>query len=99
MQQYEPVACGGRSMQTVQSRNALGGDVEQCAVVGRVLGRRIDPVREQGKVQLVVPRGEIVDLEPLDVLLDGRASRQQRGHHDHGAQMRRDAIAQRKTGQ
>ena len=93
MQQHEPVACGGRSMQMVQSRNALGGDVEQSAVFGRVLGRRIDPVRKQSKVQLVVPRGEIVDLEPFDVFLDGRASRQERGNHDQGAQIRRDPVA------
>ena len=57
----------------------------------------IGPVREQCEVQFDVRRCEIVDLEALNVLLDCRASRQQRGHHDHGAQIRRNAFAQGKA--
>jgi len=42
---------------------------------------------------------EIMDLEALNLLFDGRACRQQCGHHDHRAQMRRDALAQCETGE
>ena len=80
-------------MQMIQSRNALHGDIEQRGVSCRVLGRCIRPVRKQREVQLNIRRRKIVNLEAFDVFLDGRASRQKCGHHDHRAQMRWDAFA------
>ena len=93
MKQHKSVPRRGRSVQMIQSRDAFVGDGEQRGVSCRVLGRCIRPVRKQREVQLGVRRSEMVDLEAFDVFLDGRASRQKYGHHDHGAQMRWDAFA------
>ena len=98
MEQQEAVARRSGTVQTIQPCDALPRDVEERGVSRRVLGRCIGPVREQGEVQLEVRRGQIVDLEALDVFLDGRGSREQGGHHDHGAQMRRDAFKEREAG-
>ena len=43
--------------------------------------------------------GEIVNLEPLDLLVDRRARRQQGRDGDQGAQVRRHAVAQVQAGQ
>ena len=43
--------------------------------------------------------GEVVDLEPLDLLVDRRAGRQQGRDGDQGAQMRRHALPQVEAGQ
>ena len=43
--------------------------------------------------------GEMMDLQPLDLLLDRLACRQQRRHRDERAQMRGHAVAQLQGGQ
>ncbi len=80
-------------MESIQARNARRGDVEQRRVALRAFIRRVRPVGKHREVKLGLRGSEVVDLEALDVLLNGRARSQQRRHHDHGAQMRRDAFA------
>ena len=58
-----------------------------------------DPVRQQREVQLVVGRGEVVDLEPVQVFFDRGARAQQHRHGDQRAQLCGHAVAQRETRQ
>ena len=53
-----------------------------AVIARRRLGRRVGPVGQQREMELAVRTGEVVDLEPLDLLLDRRARRQQRRHRD-----------------
>ena len=45
-------------------------------------------------MEIAVRAGEVMDLQPLDLLLDRLACRQQRRHRDQRAQMRGHAVAQ-----
>ena len=55
-------------------------------------------VQSDRSAKCTAPRGigEIVDLQPLELLVDRRAGRQQRRDGDEGAQLRRHAVAQRR---
>ena len=59
-----------------------------------VLGRGVQPVGEQGEMQIAVRAGEIMDLQTLDLFFDRLRRRQQRRHRDERAQMRRNAVAE-----
>ena len=99
MQQQESFAARGRAVAAVQARDAQHRDVEQRVVGGGVFGVGIRPVRQQREMQLVVGRGEIVDLEPVQVLFDRGARAQHHGHGHQGAQFCRNAFAQRQARQ
>ena len=57
-----------------------GRRVQQRLVVRGASAGGVGPVREQREMQVALGRGQVVDLEPLDLLLDGSACRQQRRH-------------------
>ena len=99
MQQQEALAGRRRTVAPVQPRDAENGDVEQCIVIRAVFARGIQPVRQQGEMQLLVGRGEVVDLQPVQVFFDGGARIQQHRHGDQRAQFGRDTVAQRQTRQ
>ena len=99
MQQQEAFAARGRAVAAIQPRDAEHRDVEQRVVGGGVLGVGIRPVRQQREVQLVVRRGEVVDLEPVQMFFHRGARAQHHGHRDQGAQFLRNAVAQRQAGQ
>ena len=99
MQQQESFAAGRRTVTPIQPRDADDGDVEQRIVLRHALRRRVRPVGEQREVQLLIGRGEIVDLEPVQVFLDARARVQQHRHGDQCAQVLGNAFAQRQAGQ
>ena len=55
---------------------------EQRRVAVRVLGRGVGPVGQQGEMEFAVGAGEIVDLQPRDLLRDRRVRGQQGRHGD-----------------
>ncbi len=99
MQQQETFAARGRAVAAVQARDAEHRDVEQRVVGGGVFGIGIRPVRQQREMQLVVGRGEVVDLEAMQMLFDRGARAQHDGHGDQRAQLLRNAVAQREARQ
>ena len=50
-------------------------------------------------MQLIVRRGQVVDLEPVQMFLDRRARAQHHRHRDQRAQLLGHAVAQREAGQ
>ena len=99
MQQQETFAARGRAVAAVQPRDAEHRDVEQRVVGGGVFGVGIRPVRQQREMQLVVGRGEVVDLEAMQVFFDRGARAQHDGHGHQRAQLFRHAFAQRQARQ
>ena len=53
---------------------------------GDVLGRGVEPVRQQGEPQIALAVPEVVDLEAADVGLDVRLVGEQHRHDDERAQ-------------
>ena len=53
----------------------------------RVLGRRVEPVRQQGEPEVAVAVRQVVDLEAADLGLDVRLAREERRHDDERAQL------------
>ena len=94
MQQQETRAAGSRSVTRVQSRDASRCDSQQRLVAVDVLGCGVQPVGEQCKMQVAFGTGEMVDLQTLDLLLDGVRRGQKRRYGDEGAQMRGNAVGQ-----
>ena len=72
MQQQEAVAAGRRAVAPIEPRDALRRRGEQRRVALDVLGRGIGPVGEQREMKVAFRAREMVDLQPLDLLLDRR---------------------------
>ena len=83
----------------VEPIDSRGRGRQELVVAGNLLGRRVEPVREQGEAEIAVAVREVVQLEPADLGLDVRLVGQQRGHHDERAHLRRDALGQIEPGQ
>ena len=94
MEQQEAVAARRRAVALVEPGDALRCSREESGVALEVLGRSIGPVGEQREMQIAFRAGEVMDFQPLDLLLDRRVRRQQRRHRDERAQMRGHAVAQ-----
>ncbi len=99
VEQEETVTCGTLAVKPVQSCNGLARHREKLLISGNIFGRGVCPVRQQRKIQLAFRRGEVVNLEPLDLLFDCGASGEQRGYDHQRSQMRWNTFAQRETGQ
>ena len=74
-------------MTLVQARDRADGRAEQLVVTDCTLSRGIAPVREQCEAQLAVGTRQVMNLQTLDLLFEFRLCGQQRGHHDHRAQV------------
>jgi hypothetical protein len=99
MQEQEALAAGRRPVAAIQPRDAEHRDVEQRLVVAEIFSVRVDPVRQQREMQLVVGRGQIVDLEAMEIFLHRGAGAEQHRHRHQRAQLFRDACAQREARQ
>ena len=99
MQKEETLARRARAVNSVQSRDALAPRHRAARRQRERFRRSVGPIRKQRKVQLAFRRSEIVDLEALDLLFERDGSGEQCRYHHHRAKMRRNAVAQRKTGQ
>ena len=62
---------------------------EEVVVAGRVLGRGVEPVGQQGEPQVALAIAQVVDLEATDVGLDLLLVREEHRHHDERAHRRR----------
>ncbi len=83
----------------VEPRDAVAGGRQEPIVLRHRLGGRVDPIREEGEVEVTGRVGEEVDLEPSDLLLDLGFARQQRRYHHEGPQARGNAVARLQTRQ
>ena len=93
MQQEKAIAAvGRRTVATIQIRDALGRRRHQRRILGHRLGRRVHMVGQEREANVPVRIGEVVDLEPADLLVDVGFAREQRRHHDEGSEARRHPI-------
>ncbi len=99
MQQQEARAASARLVTLVELRDAGRRALQERRVTLRVLGRGIDPVGQQREMNGAFGAGEVMNLQPLDLLLDRGARGQQHRHRDQRAQACRHAVAQLQGGQ
>ena len=100
VEQEEAIGAGRRSDSGLLSRAMPAvAAATRSASPGSRLGIGVRPVGQEREMDRAAGIGEIVDLEPLDLLVDRRAGRQQRRDGDQGAQMRRHALPQVEAGQ
>ena len=92
MQQQEARAARARGHSVVESCNAVARDGDQLLVAFGSLVVRVEPIGEQGEMQVAFRTGEMMDFQPLDLLLDVFGRGQKRRHGDQRAQMRGNAI-------
>ena len=76
MEQQEAVAAGHGVVPLVQLCNALRCSGEESRVAFEVLGRCIDPVGKHREMKVALRASEMMDLQPLDLLLDRLVCRQ-----------------------
>ena len=94
MQQQEAGAARRRAVAPIESRDAFRRGADERLVAVGVFGRGVGPVGDQREMQIAFRAREVMDLQPLDLLVDGLQRRQQRRHRDERAQMRGNAVAQ-----
>ena len=95
MEQEEALAAVGRAaVAPVEARDPVDGGREEPIILRHGLGGRVGPVGQEREVDVTVRIGEVVDLEPTDMLLDLGLAGEEGGHHDERSQARRDAVAQ-----
>jgi hypothetical protein len=98
MEQEEALAIRRRFVAEVEARDSRACRREQLVVAWRDLGDGVCPVREQSEADVATRSRQVMHFESLDLLLDFRAGREERGHHDQRAQARRHAGAQIEAG-
>ena len=81
-------------MAQIETRDAFRRRGDQRRVAFGVLGRRVGPVGNQGKMQIAFRAGEVMNLQPFDLLFHGFHACQQGRHRDERAQMRGNPVAQ-----
>ena len=70
MEQQEAVASAYGPVTLVKLCNALCCSGEESLVALEVLGHSVDPVGEQCEIKVAFRAGEVMDLQPLYLLLD-----------------------------
>ena len=75
------------SVAPVQLGDALSRRGEQHRIIFQMFRLGIDPVGQQGKVKRAFWAGEIMNFQPLDLILDGLTCRQHRRNDDESAQL------------
>src|SRR5260221_12499001 len=81
MEKNEGIAVGGRLIAPVQALDGGNSSGEQLLIARRRFVHRIRPVGEQRVTEITVEAGKMMDLEPLDLLLDLCSRRQESRHH------------------
>ena len=98
MEEEEAVAARRRAVDAVQPRYAVGGKRQKAGIARGRLAFGVEPIEQQGKMQLAGDAREIVDLEPLDVFMQTCFVGHQRRHDDHRPQMLRHAVSEFEPG-
>ena len=70
MQQEEAIAIRRRSVAPIQFRDPCGGCAEQLVVAGRILGGGVRPIGKQREAKIAVAIGQMMNLQPFDLLRD-----------------------------
>ena len=72
---------------------------EELIVAGDLLGRGVEPVREQGEPQVALAVPQVVDLQAADLGLDVRLAGEEHRHDDERPQLGRHAGVEVEPGQ
>ncbi len=72
---------------------------QELVVAGDVLGRGIEPVRQQGEPEIALAVPQVVDLQAADLGLDVRLAGEEHRHDNQGPQPGRHAIVEVEAGQ
>ncbi len=100
MQHEEARPRSGRTFVVqVEPLDAVVERRSELVVAGHVLLVRVRPVGQQREVEMAFGIGEVVHLESFELLLEVGAIREQCGHRDQGAKLRRHALGQLELGQ
>ena len=86
VQQEEARARGRGAIASIEAFNAVACDSDQFRIAFRSIDVRVDPIRQQSKVQIAFWTRQMVDLEPLHLLRDVFGRGQERRHGDERAQ-------------
>ena len=83
----------------VQLFDPLPGPFQQGSVFRSDLGQGITEIRQQGKMKMGVPVGEMMDFQTPDQAVDLIQAGQHGGHHHHGPVLGRNAFRKIQAGQ
>ena len=86
------IRCG--TVTSVQAGDPLARGPQSSVITRHALRGRIQPVGEDGKAKIAARIRQEMHFEPLDLLGDFSAIRQEHRHDDHGSQMRWHPVAQ-----
>src|ERR1017187_5711839 len=75
-------AARGRTIALVQQRNAVDRERQQIVVIRQGFAGCVQPIGEQSKAQLSILIREVMNFQPLDLLLDILRGGQQHGDDD-----------------
>ena len=93
MEEAEAVAApGGGTMPRVELADRVARERDERRVLGKGLGGRVGPVRQEREPQLGIGVGQVVHFQPLDDLFDLRFVGQKHRNRDERAQLGRDAV-------
>ena len=82
MQQEEAAAVGARPVPEVQAFDRLGGNTEKMGIAIEDLPVRVDAVRQESESEIAAGAGEMVDLQPFDLLQKVGVAGQEGRHGD-----------------
>ncbi len=100
MEEQEPGASpGGLAMALVEPVDGRRRSREQLVVAGDILGRGVEPVRQQGEPKIALAVPQVMDFQAADLGLYIRLAGEERRHDDERPQPRRHAILEIEPGQ
>ncbi len=95
MEEQEAGAAARRvAVTSVEPFDGGGGGGQQLVVASGHLGWRVEPVGQQGEAKVTIEVGQVVDLEPGDLLFDVGHAGQEGRHDDQRPQLGRHAVGQ-----
>ena len=100
MEEQEPGASpGGLAVALVEPVDRRRRRREELVVAGDVLGRGVEPVRQQGEPEIALAVPQVVDLQAADLGLDIRLAGEEHRHDDERPQPGRHAVVEVEPGQ
>ena len=100
VEEQEPGASARRlAMALVEPVDGRRCRREELVVAGDMLGRGVEPVRQQGEAKIALAVSQVVDLQAADLGLDIRLAGEERRHDDECPQPGRHAVVKIEPGQ
>ena len=100
MQEQEPGASSrGLAIPLVEPVDGRRCRREQLVVAGDMLGRGVEPVRQQGEPEIAIAVPQVMDLQAADPGLDVILAGEEHRHDNERSKPRRHALVQVEPGQ